>query len=164
MDVNHPVGRSAAPLHSGGGSCPSRSALDEVVGPQFRHWSRNGTCGCSAKRIVAVDVTGLRMRVLVGPPSTHENGTTELMLEHLAGRGVTKRVDLLLVDRGVTAVARRRLGRSRRLATSLGTTTAATGWLSSLASPRRCAICLTGCVPFLGPALALRTHTSSHGR
>jgi putative transposase len=64
-----------------------------------------------AKRIVAVDVTGLPVGALVVPASTHENGTTELMLEHLAEQGVAGRLDLVLVDRGVTAAAARALGR-----------------------------------------------------
>ena len=44
-----------------------------------------------AKRIVAVDVTGLPVGALVVPASTHENGTTELMLEHLIEQGVAGR-------------------------------------------------------------------------
>jgi hypothetical protein len=54
---------------------------------------------------VAVDVTGLPVGALVVPASTHENGTTELMLEHLTEQGVAGRLDLVLVDRGVTATA-----------------------------------------------------------
>ena len=37
---------------------------------------------------------------MVVPASTHENRATELMLEHLAGQGVTRRLALVLVDRG----------------------------------------------------------------
>lgn len=66
----------------------------------------------SAKRVVAVDVTGLPVGALVVPASTHENGTTELMLEHLASQGGTGRLELVLVDRGVTATAARDLGRA----------------------------------------------------
>jgi putative transposase len=65
-----------------------------------------------AKRVVAVDVTGLPLGALVVPASTHENRTSELMLEHLAGQDVTGRLELVLVDRGVTAAAGRHLGRA----------------------------------------------------
>ena len=64
-----------------------------------------------AKRIVAVDVTGLPVAALVVPASTHENRASELMLEHLNQQGVTDRLELVLVDRGVTAAAARTLGR-----------------------------------------------------
>ena len=40
--------------------------------------------GCEA--IVAVDVTGLQVGALVVAASTHENGTTELMMEHLTSK------------------------------------------------------------------------------
>ena len=40
-----------------------------------------------AKRIVAVDVTGLPVGALVVPASTHENRASELMLEHLTRQG-----------------------------------------------------------------------------
>ncbi|MGN6333887.1 MAG: IS5 family transposase [Motilibacteraceae bacterium] len=65
-----------------------------------------------AKRVVAVDVTGLPLGALVVPASTHENRTTELMLEHLASQGATGRLELVLVDRGVTVTAARDLGRA----------------------------------------------------
>ena len=68
-----------------------------------------------AKRIVAVDVTGLPVGALVVPASTHENRASELMLEHLTRQGVTGRLELVLVDRGVTAAAARTLGRSHGL-------------------------------------------------
>jgi DDE family transposase len=68
-----------------------------------------------AKRIVAVDVTGLPVGALVAPASTHENRTTELMLEHLTDQGVAGRLDLVLVDRGVTAAAADTLGRQHGL-------------------------------------------------
>jgi putative transposase len=64
-----------------------------------------------AKRVVAVDVTGLPVAALVVPASTHENRASELMLEHLSQQGVTDRLELILVDRGVTAAAARTLGR-----------------------------------------------------
>ena len=63
-----------------------------------------------AKRVVAVDVTGLPLGAVVVPASTHENGTSELMLEHLPQQGLTDRLELVLVDRGVTAAAALTLG------------------------------------------------------
>ncbi len=65
----------------------------------------------AAKRVVAVDVTGLPLGALVVPASTHENRTSELMLEHLADQDVTGRLQLVLVDRG-HAAAGRNLGRA----------------------------------------------------
>jgi hypothetical protein len=56
-------------------------------------------------------VTGLPVAAVVLPASTHENRASELMLEHLTGQGVADRLELVLVDRGVTAAAARRLGR-----------------------------------------------------
>jgi hypothetical protein len=95
-----------------------------------------------AKRVVAVDVAGLSAAPLVVPASTLENRASEPMLEHLDQQGVTGRLELVLVDRGVTAavaralgrsheveVAHGRVGRARRLAKSFETTTSATGWL-----------------------------------
>jgi transposase len=60
---------------------------------------------------VAVDVTGLPVGALVVPASTHEDRVSQLMLEHLTRQGVTGRLELVLVDRGVTAAAARALGR-----------------------------------------------------
>ena len=60
-------------------------------------------------------MTGLSVGALVGPASTHENGTTQLRLEHLASQGVTGRLELVLVDRGVTAAAAHTLGRQHDL-------------------------------------------------
>lgn len=64
-----------------------------------------------AKRVAAVDVTVLPVGALVVPASTHENRTTELMLQHLRREGVTGRLELVLVDRGVTSAAARAFGR-----------------------------------------------------
>jgi hypothetical protein len=79
----------------------------------FTFHDRGGPYGRTkgAKRIVAVDVTGLTVGALVVPASTHENRTSELMLEHLTRQGVTERLELVLVDRGVTAAAARKLSR-----------------------------------------------------
>jgi hypothetical protein len=65
--------------------------------------------------VVAVDVTGLPVGALVVPASTHENRTSEVMLEHLTRQGVTERLELVLVDRGVTAAGARKLGRRQGL-------------------------------------------------
>ncbi|KGM11899.1 IS5 family transposase [Cellulomonas carbonis] len=64
-----------------------------------------------AKRVVAVDVTGLPVAALVVPASTHENHACDLVLEHLAEQRALERLELALVDRGVTAAAAHRLGR-----------------------------------------------------
>ncbi|GEP32566.1 transposase [Nocardioides szechwanensis] len=79
----------------------------------FTFHDRGGPYGRTkgAKRVVAVDVTGLPVGALVVPASTHENRASELMLEHLTQQGVTGRLELVLVDRGVTATAARALGR-----------------------------------------------------
>lgn len=70
-------------------------------------WGRTN----GAKRVVAVDVTGLPVGALVVPASTHENRASQLMLAHLTRQGVTDRLELVLVDRGVTAPEARRLSR-----------------------------------------------------
>jgi hypothetical protein len=92
----------------------------------FTFHDRGGPYGRTkgAKRIVAVDVTGLPVGALVLPASTHENGTTGLMLKHLTEQGVAGRLDLVLADRGVTAAAAHTLGRQHGLscAVSGGTT------------------------------------------
>ena len=79
----------------------------------FTFHDRGGPYGRTkgAKRVVAVDVTGLPLAALVVPASTHENRASELMLEHLTRQGVTGRLELVLVDRGVTAAAARAVGR-----------------------------------------------------
>jgi hypothetical protein len=83
----------------------------------FTFHDRGGPYGRTkgAKRVVAVDVTGLPVGALAVPASTHENRTSELMLEHLTEQGVTGRLELVLVDRGVTASAARTLGRNHDL-------------------------------------------------
>jgi putative transposase len=83
----------------------------------FTFHDRGGPYGRTkgAKRVVAVDVTGLPVGALVVPASTHENRASELMLEHLTEQGVAARLELVLVDRGVTASAARTLGRNHDL-------------------------------------------------
>lgn len=68
-----------------------------------------------AKRVVAVDVTGLPIGALAVPASTHENIACHVMLDHLSRQGVADRLELVLVDRGVTAAAATRLGRCHGL-------------------------------------------------
>lgn len=77
----------------------------------FTFHDRGGPYGRTkgAKRVVAVDVTGLPVAALVVPASTHGNRANELML-HLPQQGITDRLALVLVDRGVTAAAARTLG------------------------------------------------------
>ncbi len=79
----------------------------------FTFHDRGGPYGRTkgAKRVVAVDVTGLPVAALVVPASTHENRASELMLEYMDRQGVTDRLELVLVDRGVTAAAARAFGR-----------------------------------------------------
>jgi hypothetical protein len=83
----------------------------------FTFHDRGGHYGRTkgAKRVVAVDFTGLPVAALVVPASTHENRASELMLEHLSRQGVTNRLELVLVDRSVTAAAARTLGRHHDL-------------------------------------------------
>jgi hypothetical protein len=83
----------------------------------FTFHDRGGPYGRTkgAKRILAVDVTGLPVGALVVPASTHENRASELMLEHLDRQGVTDRLELVLADRGVTAAAARTLGRDHNI-------------------------------------------------
>ena len=80
----------------------------------FTFHDRGGPYGRTngAKRVVAVDVTGLPVGALVVPASTHENRASALMLEHLTRQGVSGRLELVLVDRGVPAAAGRALGRA----------------------------------------------------
>jgi hypothetical protein len=83
----------------------------------FTFHDRGGPYGRTkaTERVVAVDVTGLSVGALVVPASTHENRTSEVMLEHLTRQGVTDRLELVLVDRGVTAAGARTLGRRQGL-------------------------------------------------
>jgi hypothetical protein len=64
-----------------------------------------------AKRVVAVDVIGLLVAGLVVPASTHENDANRVLLDHLDAQGVTGRLELVLLDRGMTAGAATTLGR-----------------------------------------------------
>jgi putative transposase len=64
-----------------------------------------------AKRVVAVDVTGLPLAGVVVPASTSENTCVELVLEQLRASGQDTRLELVLVDRGVSVRAAARLSR-----------------------------------------------------
>jgi hypothetical protein len=88
----------------------------------FTFHNRGGPYGRTkgAKRVVAVDVTGLPVAALVVPASTHENRASELMLEHLTKQGVTDRLELVLVDRRVTAAAARDLSAGNTTSRSVG--------------------------------------------
>jgi hypothetical protein len=83
----------------------------------FTFHDRGGPYGRTkgAKRVVAVDVTGLPVGALVVPASTHENWACELILEHLTAQGAAARLELVLVDRGVTAAAAAKLSRRHDL-------------------------------------------------
>ena len=74
--------------------------------------ARGGPYGATkgAKRCVAVDVTGLPLAAAVVPASTHENDATRLLLDQLREQGQAGRLELVKVDRGVTARAARTLG------------------------------------------------------
>lgn len=64
---------------------------------------------------MAVDVTGLPLAATVLPASTHENVTTETLLDLLHDQGQAERLQLVLVDRGVTTRAARSLGKRAAL-------------------------------------------------
>jgi len=69
---------------------------------------------------------------VVVPASTHGNRASDLMLEHLTQQGVTDRLELVLLVRGVTAAASRDLGReaTSRSVGSGGTTRSRSSALS----------------------------------
>ena len=119
LTVLHAAARNA---DGRGEPTPSMVVIDThlargVSNGGFTFHDRGGPYGRTkgAKRVVAVDVTGLPVGALVVPASTHENQASALMLDHLTGQGVTGRLELVLVDRGVTAAAARMLGQSHGL-------------------------------------------------
>src|SRR5215218_7249691 len=57
----------------------------------------------------------MTQRTMPSSRCTHENRTSEMRLEHLTRQGVTERLELVLVDRGVTAAGARKLGRRQGL-------------------------------------------------
>lgn len=64
----------------------------------FTFHDRGGPYGRTkgAKRVVAVDVTGLPVAALVIPASIHENRASDLLLEHLTQQGIAGRLELAL--------------------------------------------------------------------
>lgn len=64
-----------------------------------------------AKRVVAVDVTGLPLAGVVLPASTSENACVERVLSEMRSAGQDERLELVLVDCGVSARAARRLSK-----------------------------------------------------
>jgi Putative transposase of IS4/5 family (DUF4096) len=100
---------------------PESFGLWTRVWSHFRRWSRNGTW---ARVLAVVHAAARKAAGRTGEtpsmarssfPPRHANATTELLLEHLTGRGVTERLELVLVDRGVTAAAAARHGRRHGL-------------------------------------------------
>jgi putative transposase len=75
---------------------------------------RGGPYGATngAKRAIAVDVTGLPLAARALPASLHENDTTAALLDELAERGQDKRLQLVIVDKGVTEPGATRLSRA----------------------------------------------------
>ncbi len=78
---------------------------------------RGGPYGATkgAKRAIAVDVTGLPLAARVLRAGTPENDTTAALLADLAAQGQDRRLELVLVDRGVSMRAAGKLGREHQL-------------------------------------------------
>ncbi len=78
---------------------------------------RGGPYGMTngAKRAVAVDITGMPLAALVLPASQHENRTTAALLDALTRQGQLDRLQLVLVDRGVSIPGAAKLSRERGL-------------------------------------------------
>jgi putative transposase len=62
-----------------------------------------------AKRVVAVDVTGLPLSAIVVPAGTSESVCVEKLASRLVAFGHSKRLDVLLADKGISAKAAERL-------------------------------------------------------
>jgi putative transposase len=95
--------RDAQPSMVGVDSAFARGAAQGGTSFHDRGGPYGATLG--AKRVVAVDVTGLPVAAVVVPASTTESGATELLLEHLSELGLTQRLELVMVDRGTRARA-----------------------------------------------------------
>ena len=65
-----------------------------------------------AKRVVAVDVTGLPMAAVMVPASAHENVATAELMDQLSAAGCADRLEVLLVDRGTSARAATAIGKA----------------------------------------------------
>jgi putative transposase len=78
---------------------------------------RGGPYGATkgAKRAIAVDITGLPLAARALAASSHENDATAALLDDLAEHAQDKRLELVLVDKGVTQSAANKLSRSRSL-------------------------------------------------
>lgn len=74
--------------------------------------NRGGKYGATngAKRVVAVDVTGLPVAATVLPASAHDNEATKAVLGVLDAWGSRDRLEKVLVDRGVTPAGAVRIG------------------------------------------------------
>jgi putative transposase len=74
---------------------------------------RGGPWGATngAKRIVAVDVTGLPVAARAVPANVAEQTTVELLLGDLVATGQAERLELVMVDKGCTKRACARLSR-----------------------------------------------------
>lgn len=91
-----------------------------------------------AKRVVAVDVTGLPLAAQVVPASTPEAKTVELLLEGVARTAQDERLELVLVDRGSSEKASARFcrrGIGWRCAGSAGTSPSSTRTAARCFSP-----------------------------
>jgi putative transposase len=72
---------------------------------------RGGPYGMTkgAKRVIAVDVTGLPLVARVVPASTSEQVCVERLLDDMFDSGQASRLELVLVDRGTSKTAAKRL-------------------------------------------------------
>jgi putative transposase len=77
---------------------------------------RGGPYGATngAKHAIAVDITGLPLAARVLTASTHENATTEALIADLVTRRQAERLELVIVDKGVTRPAVRRVGHDEK--------------------------------------------------
>lgn len=62
-----------------------------------------------AKRVVAVDVTGLPLSAIVVPAGTSGSACVEMSASRLVAFGQNERLDVLLADRGISAKTAERL-------------------------------------------------------
>ena len=108
---------------------PSLLVLDSSLargasngGPTFH--TRGGPYGHTkgAKRVIAVEITGLPLGGLVVPASTTEVQGQELLLEQLADLGALDRLEKVMVDRGTQR------GPAARLAKTFGVEVEVVGW------------------------------------
>ncbi len=93
--------------HLGRGASQGGRTFHDRGGP---YGSTNG-----AKRAIAVDITGLPLAAVALPASTHENHTTAALLDAMSDRDQDDRLQLVLVDRGVTTAGAKKLSDARGL-------------------------------------------------